>query len=144
MRPMSTWSRLQGIVGSLRHGRGAGDPGPGGPPESVDRRGYRLACFPVLVRPAGLFARAIRAATGPLGRLRAYTDERYEVGSRLELDLLLPGPEESVTVLADVTWVDALPEGGPARYEVGMNLLVAGPLDLQRIDDALTAGEREA
>jgi len=53
-----------------------------------------------------------------LGGIRLYSDEAFKVGSRLELEIFLPD-DSSITVTARTVWVDTLPAGGPAAYEVG-------------------------
>jgi sugar transferase (PEP-CTERM/EpsH1 system associated) len=57
-----------------------------------------------------------------LGGVRVYSDERVKVGATLDLELLLPG-EPGIGFLARVMRVDALPEGGPARFDVALEFL---------------------
>jgi len=110
-------------------------------PISPDRRRYRRARAPILVRPVGpLAGRDARLVNDiSLGGLRAYTDDHHREGERLELELLLPDGG-SATCLAEVVWIDCLPDGGPARFDVGLRFVDAADEDLERIGKVL-AGE---
>lgn len=103
-----------------------------------DRRRYRRVRAPILMRPTGPLA--AWNARPPLsdisaGGLRAYADDEQAVGTRLSIDLLFPVGEPA-HVLAEVVWVQELPEGSPARFDVGMRFLEIRPEDLARIDAA--------
>jgi hypothetical protein len=99
--------------------------------DELERRHFRRVDAPITVRPVSLLAHAVplRVNDVSLGGLRAYSDERYRVGVRLELELSFPGGE-SATMLAEVVWVDELSPGAPARYEVGLRYVDATPDDL--------------
>jgi hypothetical protein len=71
-----------------------------------------------------------------LGGFRSYADEASPVGRRLELELLLQDGT-SLTLLAEVAWVEQLPAGAPARYETGLRLVDVRPEDLSRLEYAL-------
>jgi hypothetical protein len=103
-------------------------------PPGSDRRRYPRARAPIAVRPLGPLARAMnrRVTDLSLGGLRAYADDRYQVGQRLELELLFSGGG-SATVIAEVVWVEELPADAPARHEVGMRFVEVGSQDRQRI-----------
>ena len=68
-----------------------------------------------------------------VGGLRAYADDKLPVGTRLSLDLLLP-EGEPIHALAKVAWVKELPEGSPARFDVGVHFLEIRPEDQVRIE----------
>jgi hypothetical protein len=59
-----------------------------------------------------------------LGGLRVYSDEALELGDRLDIELTLP-EEKTLTCLVRVVWVKSLPAGGPAPFDVGLELLDA-------------------
>jgi hypothetical protein len=103
-----------------------------------ERRQFRRIRAPILVRPAGpLAAFNARPPVGDIsaGGLRAYADEVQPVGARLSLDLLFPEGEPA-HVLAEVVWVQQLPAGSPARFDIGMRFLEIKPEDVRRIEDA--------
>lgn len=109
-----------------------------GLPTPAERRQYRRVRAPILVRPAG------RVASGKLlrpvsdigrGGVRAFSDEDPPVGTRVEIELLFQGGDPA-HVVAEVTWVQPLPPGAPARFEVGMRFLQIHADDLARIDAA--------
>ena len=109
-------------------------------PESqpLDRRRYRRIAAPISVRPVSFLARTIprRVNDASLGGLRAYSDEPRRPGERLELELSF-GDGAAVTVLAEVVWVEALTDGEPARYDIGMRFIDASATDQERIARAL-------
>jgi c-di-GMP-binding flagellar brake protein YcgR len=86
-----------------------------------DRRHHRRLNAPVLWRVTGL-----RTVGTPVdvsvGGIRMYSDDALEVGARLELELLVPG-EDKVEAVVRVVWIETLPEGAPALYDVGFEFL---------------------
>ncbi len=111
-------------------------------PSTDERRRYRRLHAPILVRPVSVLAPHARHQVSDvsLGGLRAYSDEEQRPGARLELELLFPD-QGSATVLAEVVWVKALPEGAPARFDVGLRFVDARPEDLGRIAQLLRADD---
>ncbi len=59
-----------------------------------------------------------------LGGLRVFSDDPFEVGERIQLELLLPPDGFEVSALTRVAWVKRLPEGSPAVYDIGFELLI--------------------
>ena len=108
------------------------------PDKDLERRHFWRVNAPITVRPVSILARAVprRVNDVSLGGLRAFSDESYKVGTRLELELAFPAGE-SATVLAEVVWVDAQPEGALGRYEVGMRYIDATAPDLALILQAI-------
>lgn len=103
-----------------------------------DRRIFRRVKAPIAVRPVSVLAHAVPRKVNDmsLGGLSAYSDEPYERGQRLELELLFPEGDTAV-VLVEVVWVDEPPGAQPARYDVGMRFVDARLGDLERIAAAL-------
>lgn len=88
--------------------------------EEQDRRHYPRLRAPVLCRPAGYRL----AGTGEtldisLGGARIYSDEFTPAGTPLELELILPDGDSAVC-RAEVAWIETLPEGSPAKFDVGL------------------------
>lgn len=104
----------------------------------LDRRRFRRIAAPISVRPVSFLARSVprRVNDASLGGLRAYSDEARRTGERLELELSF-GDGDPATVLAEVVWIETLPEGAPARYDVGMRFIDATDADQERIARAL-------
>ena len=100
----------------------------------IDRRRFARSRVPILVRPAGFLARIAPRLVDDIsiGGLRTHTDEALRLGTRLELELFFPDGG-SATCLAEVVWAEPLPEGGAARFEVGLRFVQADPADLERI-----------
>lgn len=64
--------------------------------------------------------------------MRLFADEAPGHGDRLELELFLPG-EIEITCRVEVVWTEELPEGAPARYDVGVKFVDIGPEDRARL-----------
>ena len=76
----------------------------------------------MLWRSAGVVAKFSRTVNMSLGGARVFSDDRLKLGTKLYIELL-PDPDSSVQVLARVVWIDELPAGAPARYDVGLEFL---------------------
>jgi hypothetical protein len=89
-------------------------------------------------RPAGLpLFRRKRAPIGAgLGGARVYTDEELREGTRLEIEVFLP-EGRSVVCQVEVVWVDKLPDGAAARFDVGIAFIAIRPDDRERISSVL-------
>jgi hypothetical protein len=111
-------------------------------PES-DRRRFHRAGVPVLVRPVGPLARLVQYQIKDvgLGGLRCYSDEEHPPGRRLEIEIALPQGGSAVA-LVEVVWDEVLPEGSPARHDVGLRFVAAAPEDMERIAGLLAAREK--
>lgn len=101
---------------------------------ALDRRAYRRVQAPIAVRPVGLLHQVLPRAVNDVSRggLRAYSDEKQRVGEQFELELFLPEPPP-IVIIAEVVWVEKLPEGGPARFDVGMRYVEVRSEDFARI-----------
>ena len=110
-------------------------------PES-DRRRFHRAQVPILIRPVSALARLIRYQVKDLGLggLRCYSDEAHAPGKRLEIEIAFPEGGSAVA-LVEVVWDEALPEGSPARHDVGLRFVDATPEDRDRIAALLAAHE---
>ena len=102
-----------------------------------DRRKFHRVNASVFCRPLGqpLFGRR-KAVDVSLGGLRVYADDPPMPGDRLELELFLPDQSEVVCTV-EVVWVDGLPEGSPARHDVGVKFVSISPADRERLSAVL-------
>jgi c-di-GMP-binding flagellar brake protein YcgR len=102
-----------------------------------DRRKFHRVNAPVFCRPLGqpLFGRR-KAVDVSLGGLRVYADDPPMPGDRLELELFLPDQSEVICTV-EVVWVDGLPDGSPARYDVGVKFVSISPADRERLSSVL-------
>ncbi len=109
-----------------------------------DRSRYRRVEAPIYVRPvrprAYRLARNVDDST--VGGLRAYSDDKRKPGTRLEVEIFFPD-RSSAIFLVEVSWVEALPDGSPARFDVGLRYVRVSPEDLDRIAQVL-GGPRDA
>lgn len=92
----------------------------------------------VVCRPAGaaMFHHRRNTQDISLAGMRVFTDERFKVGDRLDLDVLLP---DGITVRcwARVVWLGALADGAPAKFDVGLKFLDMAEPDIQRLASVL-------
>jgi hypothetical protein len=103
------------------------------PPLSEDeRRRFQRIQAPVFFRSPRLRAFRSPVQDISLGGLRVYSDEGFEVGEQLTIELFLPD-QSSVSCLVRVAWQRELPEGAPAVYDVGLQLMSAEKDDLARL-----------
>lgn len=88
----------------------------------------------MVCRPAGAgpFHHKRNTQDISLGGMRVFADEDFSVGSRLDLDVLLPD-RTSVRCWADVVWRVDLGPTGPARFDVGLKFRDMAPPDIQRL-----------
>lgn len=107
--------------------------------EGVDRREFRRVKAEVLARPVGALAHGRphrRVNDISLGGLRVFADDAHVPGERIEMEVLF-GEGDSATFIAEVAWVEELPEGGPARFDVGLRYLEVAASDLARLAKVL-------
>jgi hypothetical protein len=107
----------------------------------MDRRKFQRVGVPVFCRPVGqpLFGRR-KAVDVSLGGLRLYADDPPAAGDRLEVELFLPDQTE-LTCTVEVVWVEDLPEGSPARHDVGVKFVGLHPKDQERLATVLKPEE---
>ena len=87
---------------------------------TADRRRYPRLNAPVYWRSSSVGIRRSPVDMS-IGGMRVYSDDALEIGGRLDIELFLP-TEKTLVFSARVVWIDPLPAGGPARYEVGLEL----------------------
>jgi Tfp pilus assembly protein PilZ len=105
-----------------------------------ERRRFKRLNAPVLCRPLGgalVDEEGMRKVQDiSLGGVCVYTDDPHKIGEHLELELFLPNGE-TVTLDTQICWIDKLPKGGPARFEVGLQYVDVAASDLKRIESLL-------
>lgn len=99
-----------------------------------DRRRYPRVQADVLCRTAGtnLFHHKRNTQDISLGGMRVFSDERFGVGKKLDLDVLLPNGG-SVRCWAEVVWLLELDGAAPARFDIGLKFTDMDPTDVQRL-----------
>lgn len=105
-----------------------------------DRRLYPRLNVPMLWRSPGVVATLSRTVNMSLGGARVFSDERLRLGSHLEIELLA-APDQSVSVLARVVWIDELEAGGPASFDVGLEFLEVPEAMMSRLSAILEKDE---
>lgn len=61
-----------------------------------------------------------------LGGVRIFSDDPLKIGELLKMEFFLPDVEP-VTYTAEVVWIDALPAGAPAKFDVGLKFIQLDP-----------------
>lgn len=102
-----------------------------------DRRRFPRLAAPLYARPARL-RRVDRQQVldASLGGVRIYSDDRFDEKMPLELDLFLKDGT-SLSCMARVAWTKKLPEGGVARFELGLAFTDASPDMLDQLKTVL-------
>jgi len=107
----------------------------------TDRKPYPRLHASVYFIPAGLRLRRQEPAPAPDAPdgVCIFTDEAPEQGVPLHIEIfLLDGT--SVVCRVEVAWVDALGDGAPARYDVGLTFTAIQPNDRERLAPVLGPG----
>jgi hypothetical protein len=102
--------------------------------KSVDRKAYPRLQAPVYFTPAARLPG--RAVSDSLGGICVFTDEPTEQGAALHIEIFL-FDGTSVVCRVEVAWADALGEGAPARYDVGLRFTAIQPGDRERLSAVL-------
>ena len=99
-----------------------------------DRRRYPRVQANIMCRAAGvgLFHHKRNAQDISLGGMRVYSDEDFPVGSRLDLDVLIPGGAP-VRCWGVVVWRAELGPSAPAKFDVGLRFTDMAASDIQRL-----------
>jgi|ERR1700722_4311181 c-di-GMP-binding flagellar brake protein YcgR len=93
-----------------------------------ERRRFRRIQAPVYCRPAGvsILERRREPVDISLGGVRVYSDDRHAMGSLVKMEFFVEGGPH-LTYTAEVVWVDQLPAGAPAKYDVGLKFVDLQP-----------------
>jgi hypothetical protein len=104
----------------------------------IDRRRYPRVHADILCRPAHgpLFHHKRNTQDISLGGARVFSDDEYGLGTRLDLDVLMPDGS-SVRCWAEVVWLTDLGPSGQARFDIGLKFTDMAPADVQRLSTVL-------
>ena len=111
-----------------------------------ERRQYPRLKAPVFYRPTGLaLLRALRRAKEraidiSLGGVRIYSDQKFAKGELLTLELMTVDAPIS-TFTAEVMWIEELPAGSPALFDVGLRFRSVDPTQAQALERMLGKSE---
>ncbi len=100
----------------------------------TDRRRFRRLQVPVLWRAQSVLRRLMGVDVG-VGGARVYSDDFLRPGARIGLELI--DRDASVCTSALVVWVDALPPGSPARYDIGLEFVNVGDDEREALSQIL-------
>ena len=93
---------------------------------------------PVYCRPAGVefLARQREPVDISIGGVRIFSDDELKVGKLLKMEFFL-ADVPPVTYTAEVVWIERLPAGAPARFDVGLKFIQLEPDALQLLTKVL-------
>ncbi len=89
---------------------------------SENRRKYPRFNAPVCYRSASIFSPRKPLINISLGGIRIYSEDKFKIGKRLELELLLPN-DIVLTCTVRVVWQNPFPEGSKTKYDIGLQFL---------------------
>jgi hypothetical protein len=75
-----------------------------------------------------------------LGGVRIYSDQRFAKGELLTLELMTVDAPAS-TFTAEVMWIEDLPPGSPALYDVGLRFRSVDPTQAAALERMLAKSE---
>jgi len=106
-----------------------------------ERRQFRRLHVPVFCRAAGMEVMTRRHPIDlSLGGVRIYSDQRFAKGELLTLELMTVDAPAS-TFTAEVVWIDELPAGSPALFDVGLRFRSVDPTQIQALERMLGKSE---
>jgi hypothetical protein len=98
----------------------------------LKRRRFPRLVTPIYYRPLDIFATDQQASNISLGGIRIYSNKPLKEKQLLEIELTLPNGK-TVPALARVVWINALPLGSKALYDVGLEFTKLSPEGLQEL-----------
>jgi len=108
-------------------------------PQQSGRTAYPRLLAPVYFSPSG-FPRWLQGRRPPggdsLGGVCVFTDERPPEDVPLRLEVFL-ADGSGVTCKVRVAWVDPLPDGAPARFDIGLEFTALRPGDRERLSSVI-------
>jgi hypothetical protein len=109
----------------------------------AERRRYRRLQVPVFCRPAGMqFMTRRHPVDLSFGGVRIFSDQPFKKGELLTLEFFAADAPAS-TFTAEVVWIDELPAGSPARFDVGLRFKNVDPVQVEALETML-GPERES
>ena len=106
-----------------------------------ERRQFRRLHVPVFCRAAGMEVMTRRHPIDlSLGGVRIYSDQRFAKGELLTLELMTVDAPVS-TFTAEVVWIEELPSGSPALFDVGLRFRSVDPTQAQALERILGKSE---
>lgn len=109
-------------------------------PTPIDRRRFRRLLAPSVFRPAQatLFRQGPTATEAQLVGVWVLADEALTRGELLQLEVFVAA-ELSVTCTIEVAWLEELPRGAGAKFEIGLRFLGADKALVDRLAPAIAA-----
>ena len=107
-----------------------------------DRRRYPRVQADVICRLAGadLLHHHRNSHNISLGGMRVFSDEEFAKGRKLDLDVLLPDGS-ALRCWAVVVWSTRLPDGSPAKFDIGLRFTDMAADDIQRLASVLVSAD---
>ena len=110
-------------------------------PMPEERRRFPRVMAPIFYRTPRIFSPKRRITNISSGGVRIYSDEQLKPGKRLEIEFFLPNGI-SIVAIARVVWIEELPAGAEARYDVGLEFLDLPPETIKELGGILKDAEK--
>ena len=94
--------------------------------------------MPVFCRAAGIITRR-HPIDMSLGGVRIYSDQKFAKGERLTLEMMTS--DALTTFTAEVVWIEDLPPGSPATYDVGLRFHDVDPTQAAILEKILSSSK---
>ena len=101
-----------------------------------DRRRFPRVMAPIFYRSPRLLSAKRRVTNISSGGFRIFSDEKFKIGKRLEIEFFLPSGF-SITAIAQVVWIDELPPNSDSLFDVGLEFINLPPHALKELEAVL-------
>ena len=102
-----------------------------------DRRRFPRVNVPIYFSYSSRFLNSVPVADVSLGGVRMFSDEKIDVGKRLNLTVTLPGGD-LIECRGEVVWVSDMPKGSEAAYDLGISFVDIAPSDRETLGRLLS------
>lgn len=100
------------------------------------RRLFPRLKLPVYFRPAHPFGQKQEILDIGLGGMRVYGNRPLRIGKEMDIKLILPN-EKILDARARIAWVNTLPPGSKALYDIGYEFIKLSPETHKALKSAL-------
>jgi hypothetical protein len=107
-----------------------------------ERRRLPRVMAPVYYRSPRIFTPKRKVSDISLSGVRIYSDKYLPEGKRLEIEFFLPSGY-TVEAIAKVVWVNELPPGSEALYDVGLEFIRLPEMAVEELKSVLDETPQE-
>jgi hypothetical protein len=108
--------------------------------EGIDRRRFPRVKAPVLYRAPRLINLERKVRDISIGGVRIYSDNRLDVGKKIEIEFILPGGH-CIVAEVRVVWTSVVDIEGEKLHEIGLEFIRLSPADFHELKKVLDTAE---